>query len=67
VPWYDPAIEMEGHFVDARVGRAQALGKLGRYDEARADFERALAVKPELEVPLSKLPVYQRAMNSESP
>jgi len=64
---YEAVIELDGNDGLAHAGRAMMLGELGRNREAREGFERALAVKPELEAPLSGLPVFRRAMGLEGP
>jgi len=66
LPWYDAVIELDGRFGHAHAGRAIILGQLGRYGEARASFERALAAEPELEASLADLPVFRRAMRPEN-
>jgi len=55
------------HEHHVHVAKAVALGELGRDDEARDSFERALVTNPELEAELSRVPVFRRVMNLENP
>jgi serine/threonine protein kinase/tetratricopeptide (TPR) repeat protein len=45
-------VEMHPHFFIARYVLANALGHVGRYDEARAEMATALAINPNLSEPL---------------
>jgi len=49
----DAVIAENPGFVDARVERAEALGRLGRYREAERAYREAIAVAPSLAAPLS--------------
>jgi serine/threonine protein kinase/Flp pilus assembly protein TadD len=45
-------VEMHPHFFIARYVLANALGQVGRYDEARSEMATALAINPNLSEPL---------------
>ncbi len=51
------AIRLKPNFVEARFNRARALESLGRFDDAIAEFERVLKLKPwpDAEKELTKL------------
>ena len=44
---YDQIVETRPQDLEARIGRATALGRLGRYSDALEDYGRVLAVKPD--------------------
>lgn len=43
---YERALALDPELTDARLGRATALGRLGRYDEAVAEFRRVQTREP---------------------
>jgi tetratricopeptide (TPR) repeat protein len=46
ITWFDKALEIDPHFIDAMYNKADALGELGKYEESLEWTDRALTLKP---------------------
>jgi len=49
--WYDRAIALDPMMPESRANRAATLAELGRYEDAAAEYKKAIEISPQWDIP----------------